>query len=106
MDEFLDSLSKRLANAVSRRDVLRITSQTLFAVIATSTGITKLWAAGTSKSGGGVNSSACGAVQQSIQLGVIGMNDSAEEDIAQESEEPPTGGARQQTEERKRGAPT
>jgi hypothetical protein len=102
MDEFLDSLSKRLAGAVSRRDALRIASQSVFAVFATSTGITKLWAAGTSKSGGTINTSACGAVQQSIQLAVVNMNDSSQELIAEEAEEPPIGTAKQQNRELKR----
>ena len=69
MQELIDSLSKRLATAVSRRDMLRIGSQTFLAAFVSSAGIGKLWAA-VGSSPGGVNSSACGAVQRSIQLAI------------------------------------
>ena len=67
MERFIDSFSKRLATAVSRRDVLRMTSQTMFGVLLSAAGIRSVWAA---SSGGGTGTSACGAVQQSIQLAV------------------------------------
>jgi hypothetical protein len=67
MERFIDSFSKRLATAVSRRDVLRMTSQTMLGVMLSATGIRSVWAA---SSHGAVGRYACGAVQHSIQLAV------------------------------------
>jgi len=62
MERFIDHLSKRLAKAVSRRDMLSITSRTIFGTLVSSTGINKLWASNTTL---GISSSqacpSCGA---------------------------------------------
>src|SRR5208337_5529132 len=65
MEEFIDSLSKRLASAVSRRDMLRITSQMLVGAFVAATGIERVWATPAPP-----GSSQCGAVQQALQLGI------------------------------------
>lgn len=67
MPHFMDVFSKRLAAAVSRRDMLRIASGALVSATLASTGITPVWAR--TPRPGGLNSSICGAVQKSIQLG-------------------------------------
>src|ERR1700756_986253 len=67
MEHFVDGLSKRLAYAVSRRDMLSITSRTLFGAFVTSTGVGKLWAGSTSTSAGDMGSPSCGAVQNAVQ---------------------------------------
>ena len=45
MEHFIDSLSKRLAAAVSRRDMLSIASRALLGAVVATTGVGKLWAA-------------------------------------------------------------
>src|ERR1700682_3934300 len=44
MEKFVDNLSRQLANAVSRRDMLGIASRTIFTGLLASTGIGQLWA--------------------------------------------------------------
>ena len=68
MDHFIDDLSKRLANAPSRREMLSITSRSVIAAFISSTWIGRLWANTTSTSAGDVGSSSCGAVQKAVQL--------------------------------------
>jgi hypothetical protein len=68
MEHFVDDLSKRLAKAVSRREMLSISSRTLFTAFVASTGIGKLWAHTIDE--GRTGSSQCGAVQLAVQLGV------------------------------------
>ena len=68
MGHFIDDLSKRLANAPSRRDMLSITSRTFIAAFISSTWIGRLWANTTSTSAGGEGSSSCGAIQKAVQL--------------------------------------
>ena len=67
MEELIDSLSKRLAAAVSRRDMLRIASRTLVGAFVASTGIAKVWGA-ILASPAGSGSSQCGAVQQALRF--------------------------------------
>jgi hypothetical protein len=75
MDEFLDSLSKRLASTLTRREMLRIASGTVFGALALSTLISRVWGK-TAPAPGGPNSSTCGAVQNTIQL-ALGDEDPA-----------------------------
>ena len=67
MEHFIDDLSKKLAGALSRRDMLRVTGRSFFAALVASTPIGKMWAS-TTTSAGDVGSSSCGAVQRVAQL--------------------------------------
>lgn len=69
MERFFDDLSKRLAKAVSRREMLNITARALAGTLLSSAGIEKLWSQSSATSASGVGSPICGAVQQAIQLG-------------------------------------
>lgn len=74
-NNFIDDLSKRMANTVSRRDMLRVASRTFFATFLGSTRIARAWAQVASTTGynfRGLNS--CGAVQKSVQLSVGNYN--------------------------------
>jgi hypothetical protein len=68
MERFIDDLSRQLSTAVSRRDMVNITSKAIVAALLPSIGISKLWGQsfGSSKRGG---SSACAGVQRATQLG-------------------------------------
>ena len=69
MERYFDDLSKRLAKAVSRREMLTIASRTLLSTFFASSGLEKVWAQSPYTSAvGDIGSSTCGAVQKSIQL--------------------------------------
>jgi hypothetical protein len=74
VERFIDSFSRRLATAVSRRDMLRIASGTVIGALASVSGISRVWAASASGRPGGINSSQCGAVQQAAQLAIGNYN--------------------------------
>lgn len=69
MERFFDDLSKRLAKAVSRREMLKITSRTLASSFFSTLGINRVWAQSSASNVPGLpGSSVCGAVQLAIQL--------------------------------------
>ena len=66
MEKYIDSFSKRLATAVSRREMLSIASRAVLGAFVASTGIGRVWAAATTPPAG-VNTSPCGALQSIVQ---------------------------------------
>ena len=64
MEHFIDDLGKRLANAVSRRDMLSITARTFSAAFLSSTGIGKLWASSNANPNSTQVCPSCGTCQQ------------------------------------------
>jgi hypothetical protein len=68
MEHFIDDLSKQLAKTVSRRDMLSITSRTLFTAFLASTSVAKLWGRMSPESSDDIGTTTCGGVQKTIQL--------------------------------------
>ena len=64
MEYFFDDLSKRIATAASRRDMLSITARTCFAAFLSSTGIGKLWASSTKALSSSQVCPGCGTCRQ------------------------------------------
>src|SRR5438876_126784 len=75
MDHFIDDLSKRLATAVSRRNMLTIASRTLFGAFVAHTGVGRLLASSATTLSSSQVCLGCGTCQQcNTKAGKCGQN--------------------------------